>query len=51
MIKQIDKTRLEITENISAETIKKTFIKIKSKEGQKLIKEHNLVTDPDMLEL
>ena len=49
MIKQVDKTRLEIT-TTNSDTVTKLYIKIDSEEGQKLIKEHNLVIDPDMIE-
>ena len=50
MIKQIDKNRLEITENINSNTVKKTYILIDSEEGQKLIEEHNLVINPEIEE-
>ena len=50
MIKQIDKDRLETTENINSNTVKKTYILIDSEEGQKLIKDHDLVINSEIEE-
>ena len=49
MIKQVDKTRLEIT-TTNGDTVTKLYIKIDSEKGQKLIKEHNLVINPEIEE-
>ena len=49
-VKQIDKTRLEAVEVISADTIRKTYVPIDSEIGRELIKEHNIVIDENMEE-
>jgi len=49
-ITQIDKLKIEVTENIDTKKTRKLYIRIDSEEGQKLIKEYNLVINPEIEE-
>lgn len=50
MIKQISSKQLVLEEK-QDESIKQKYIDIDSKEGQKLIKEHNIEIDPNIKDL
>ena len=50
-VKQVSKGELEITEILSPEKIKKTYIIIDSDQGEQLIILNSIIIDSDMIDM